>query len=148
MSRQAVRRLRVEAGSRQLVLEIHEQSSTERSTFTAFRDGLKSLGIGLAYDDFGVGQTRLRELAEFPPDYLKFDRSLVKDLGSPQSVHGNLVRSLHEHARELGIATVAEGLDQPTAAEACRQMGFTHYEGFLFGHPVTVDQLRGDTSIV
>ena len=48
--------------------------------------GLTGLKIGMAYDDFGAGQSRLNELAQCPPDYLKFDMSLVRniDAASPQ----------------------------------------------------------------
>lgn len=138
---ESLHNLRAEAGDRELVLEIHEQALPNHDQFAAFREELKGLKIQLAYDDFGVGQSRLKELTEAPPDYLKFDRSLVHDLGSARAVHANLVRTLHNHARELGIATVAEGLETDASFAACREIGFTHYQGFLFSRPKPIREL-------
>ncbi len=140
---ESLEQLRGEAGDRPLVLEIHEQFVSDRATFHDFRKSLNALRIGLAYDDFGVGQSRLLEIAEIPPDYLKFDRSLVKDLGSSKTIHANLVRTLHQHARDLNIATIAEGIETEQAAQACVDMGFTHFQGFYFARPQPIDQLRG-----
>jgi len=133
--------LRDLAGSRRLILEIHEDGSSDFGTFRQFRNALRELQIGLAFDDFGVGQSRLRELAEVTPDFLKFDRSLLIDLDAPQARHRVLVDTLHRHARELGILTVAEGLDRKESAIACQAMGFTHYQGFLFARPLPAAQL-------
>jgi EAL domain-containing protein (putative c-di-GMP-specific phosphodiesterase class I) len=44
------------------------------------RKALRSLNIGLAFDDFGAGQARLVELADAPPDYIKLDISLIRDI--------------------------------------------------------------------
>lgn len=132
---ESLRQLRDEAGDRKLVLEIHEQAVPSIAAMQEFRAGLIDLEIGLAYDDFGVGKSRLLELAEAPPDYLKFDRALVKDLGNPTAPQTALVRSLHHHAADLGIITLAEGLESATAFEACRDIGFTHFQGYLFGRP-------------
>jgi EAL domain-containing protein (putative c-di-GMP-specific phosphodiesterase class I) len=106
-----------------------------------FRAALCSFGIGIAYDDFGAGQARLLELSEVPPDFLKFDRSLVKDEALASPSHRALLESLLRHAADAGVATVAEGLESPAAVEACRELGFTHLQGFHLGRPVFADQL-------
>jgi EAL domain-containing protein (putative c-di-GMP-specific phosphodiesterase class I) len=133
--------LRQAAGKRRLVLEIHEAAVTSLKVLREFRAALHDLDIGLAYDDFGSGASRLLELAEVPPDYLKFDRGLVKDLGSASAPQTALVRTLHHHAEDLGIITLAEGLDTKVAYEACRDIGFTHFQGFLFGRPQGVAEM-------
>jgi EAL domain-containing protein (putative c-di-GMP-specific phosphodiesterase class I) len=133
--------LRASAGERRLVLEIHEEAVPELKAMQEFRAALHDLDIGLAYDDFGIGNSRLLELAQAPPDYLKFDRALVKDLGDPSAKQLALVRTLHHHAEDLGIITLAEGLDSEAAFEACRDIGFTHFQGFLFGRPQPVADL-------
>jgi EAL domain-containing protein (putative c-di-GMP-specific phosphodiesterase class I) len=134
-------RLRKASSNRRLVLEIHEEAVPELATMREFRAALRDLDIGLAYDDFGVGHSRLLELAQAPPDILKFDRALVKDLGDASASQLGLVRTLHRHAVDLGIITLAEGLDSPAAFEACRDLGFTHFQGFLFGRPVPVEDI-------
>lgn len=120
---------------RPLVLEIHEEAVSDLETIREFKARLHELDVRLAFDDFGAGQSRLLELAKVLPDYVKFDRSLVKDLGSPSAVQTGLVRSLHDQAAALGIATLAEGIETPESIAACDDIGFTHFQGFAFGRP-------------
>ena len=127
--------LRDLTNNRQLVLEIHEEAVPETKILREFAAALRDLDIQLAFDDFGAGQSRLLELAQVLPDYLKFDRSLVKDLGTPAAVHENLVRTLHDTAISLGINTLAEGLETPESIGACETIGFAFYQGFAFGRP-------------
>ncbi|MDZ4686373.1 MAG: EAL domain-containing protein, partial [Planctomycetaceae bacterium] len=140
---QSLAKLQKEADGRRLVLEIHEEAVPDLSAMQEFRAALHDLDIGLAYDDFGIGKSRLLELAQAPPDYLKFDRALVKDLGSTSASQTALVRTLHHHAEDLGIITLAEGLDSQSAFEACRDIGFTHFQGFLFGRPQFAAEILG-----
>lgn len=131
----SLKKLLDQYGHRDLVLEVHEEAVGDVDQFCRFKTQLNQIGIGLAFDDFGVGQSRLLEIAQVRPDYIKFDRSLVKDLGSPKAVHAKLVESLHQHAADLGIATLAEGLELPESIAACRQIGFGFHQGFAFGKP-------------
>lgn len=124
-----------EFGPRKVVLEIHEEAVGDIESLRHFKAQLNRIGVKLAFDDFGVGQSRLLELASVRPDYIKFDRSLVRDLGTPSAAHAPLVVNLHQHAMELGIATLAEGLESPESISACREIGFEYYQGFAFGRP-------------
>src|SRR6476469_2363579 len=85
---------------RPLVLEIHEAAVTCGEQMRNLRAALTDLKIGLAYDDFGAGQARLVELVDVPPDYLKFDMSLVQNLGTAsherQRMLGSLVKLVQE----------------------------------------------------
>lgn len=134
-------RLRDQAAGRRLVIEIHEQAVPDLSAMREFRSALRDLNIGLAYDDFGVGQSRLLEMASVPPDYLKFDRSLLLDCALACSSHYALLQSLLKHASDCGVATVAEGLESREAVDACRELGFTYFQGNLLGWPVPREQL-------
>lgn len=132
---ESLQQLLDEYGPRPVVLEVHEEAVGDIEQFCQFKARLNEAGIGLAFDDFGVGQSRLIELARVRPDYIKFDRSLVKDLGTPSAVHAGLVASLHQHASELGIATLAEGLESPESIAVCREIGFGYHQGYAFGKP-------------
>jgi EAL domain-containing protein (putative c-di-GMP-specific phosphodiesterase class I) len=123
-----------------LVLEIHEAAITDPSEMIALRKQLAELNVGIAYDDFGAGQTRLTELIEAPPDYLKFDISLIHkiDIASPE--RQRTLESLVKVALDLGVNPLAEGVETPAEAEVCRNMGFLSAQGFHFGRPAPVRQ--------
>jgi EAL domain-containing protein (putative c-di-GMP-specific phosphodiesterase class I) len=136
-----LRNLRELAGSRRIVLEIHESAIPEIDAMRSFRSALKDLGIGIAYDDFGAGQSRLLELAKAPPDYLKFDRSLLKGISEACVSQRAIVQTLVEIALDDGIQPVAEGLDDADTVEICREMGFTLLQGFYFARPMPAESL-------
>ena len=126
-----------------LALEIHEQAVTEPAAIRALRDGLSELRIEIAYDDFGAGQLRLNELVEVPPDYLKFDESLLRGVETAPAPKHRLLEALLKMAREVGIRTIAEGVETAEEAVCCRQLGFDFGQGFHFGLPVPADRLVG-----
>jgi len=133
--------LRTRWPERPIVLEIHEAAVPNLATIRDFRKALADQQIGMAYDDFGAGQSRLRELSIVPPDYLKFDRSLLIKLESASAAHRSLLLSLVTMANDQGIATIAEGLDEAPTIDVCRELGFTHFQGYFFGRPVPVSEL-------
>lgn len=122
--------------TRPLVLEIHEKAVTESDQMQTLRTGLNDLDIDLAYDDFGAGQARLVELADVPPDYLKFDIELIHGISTASHERQRLVESLVSMANELGVATLAEGVESEEEHEVCAQLGFKLGQGFLYGKPV------------
>lgn len=118
-----------------LVLEVHESAVTDRSNIAAVCRELRALDIALAYDDFGAGQARLQELVEVPPDYLKFDISLVRGITESDSPRRRMLQSLNRMIRDLGIRTVAEGVEDSTTAEVCIAIGIDLLQGFYCGRP-------------
>jgi EAL domain-containing protein (putative c-di-GMP-specific phosphodiesterase class I) len=123
-----------------LVLEIHESVLRQIEFIRALADSLSAIGVGLAYDDFGKGEARLFELAEVPPDYLKFDRRFVAGIHCAPLSRQRLVSSLVAAARELQVKTIAEGVETPEEAEACRRAGFSHGQGYYFGRPIPAEE--------
>lgn len=136
----SLRQLRADNPQLKLVLEIHEASITEPASMARLQISLRDLGIGLAYDDFGAGQTRLGELAAAPPDYLKFDRSMIEDIDRDSGSRGQLLAALVKMAGELGIRSIAEGIERQAEADACVALGFELGQGFLFGVPAPVPE--------
>jgi len=118
-----------------LVLEVHEQAVSDISTMKKFNNELKRMGIELAYDDFGSGQSRLMELIEAPATYLKFDIALVGKIESGPDSRREMVALLVEMAHKMGIKTLAEGLDSKGDAEACKKLGFDYIQGYYYGYP-------------
>jgi EAL domain-containing protein (putative c-di-GMP-specific phosphodiesterase class I) len=119
-----------------ITLEVHEGAVADLSTMKMLRLVLDDLNMKLAYDDFGAGQARLNELVEARPHYVKFDRKLVSGLDSSHASRRHLIQSLVNICHELGIVTLAEGVETADEAEACRQVGFELMQGFFFGRPL------------
>lgn len=121
-----------------LVFEVHEAAITDLDAMAEVRRELDKLNIGLAYDDFGAGQTRLLELVDVPPDYLKFDITLVRNLRNIDSPRYQLLNTLNTMISGLGIRTLAEGIETEETAELCRTIGIDYFQGFLFGRPQAI----------
>ena len=117
-----------------LIVEVHKSVVVDTPSLRKLRDELNALGIGLAYDDFGRGQARFAELVEVPPDFLKLDMNLVrnihKDTGRQQ-----LVRSLNQVIHGLGVQVIAAGVETKEEADTCAGLGCHHGQGYLFGRP-------------
>ena len=124
-----------------IVLEINEKATTDTIEISRLRNGLGKLNIDLAFDDFGVGQTRLIELAKAPPDFLKFDISLIRQIHlAPKRLH-QMVSTFVKAAQDLGIDTIAEGIECSDEAEICRGLGFNFAQGFFYGRPLPITEI-------
>ena len=131
----SLRQLREDHPALRLVLEIHEAAITQPASMARLQRNLRDMGIGLAYDDFGAGQTRLGELAAAPPDFLKFDRTMIERIDGDAGSRARLLRALVSMAADLGIRCIAEGIERQEEADACAELGFELGQGFLFGAP-------------
>jgi EAL domain-containing protein (putative c-di-GMP-specific phosphodiesterase class I) len=140
---ESLEELRAYAPHVDLVLEIHESALAQIEPLSVLRRKLLEINVGLAYDDFGAagGQTRLFELAEAPPDYLKFDRRFVTGLDTAPVERQRLVAALVAAAGELRVKTIAEGVETPGEASACVRAGFLLAQGYHFAKPMPVEQL-------
>ena len=123
------------------VLEIHEGAITDPKAMRRLRDELSDMRIELAYDDFGAGRSRLRELTEVPPDFIKLDMSLIRgiDTNAPRQ---DLVRALTKVMVDLGIAVLAEGIETEAEYLACVELGCELGQGYLIERPQPVASLR------
>jgi EAL domain-containing protein (putative c-di-GMP-specific phosphodiesterase class I) len=131
----SLRRLREEYPTTAIVLEIHEGAVTSSQSLANLRAQLKDLGMRLAYDDFGAGQSRLMELADVPPDVLKFDMRMIHGLSHASEERQNMVRSLVKIVRSLAVIPLAEGIETGDEAAICRDLGFELAQGYFFGRP-------------
>jgi len=119
---------------RQLVLEIHENSMCDFNSLRGFRQQLMDLGFKVAYDDFGAGQARFLELADIPPDFVKLDMRLVRNIDQAEP-RRNLLRALASVSTQLGIRVIAEGVETQEEAIVCRELGCEFGQGYFFGLP-------------
>ena len=97
---------------------------------------LRQHGITIAVDDFGTGYSSLSNLRDLTLDWLKIDQSFVTDLAErPENLV--IVRSVIDLARNLGLRTVAEGVEGRRELELLRTMGCDEAQGFFVGHPMS-----------
>jgi EAL domain-containing protein (putative c-di-GMP-specific phosphodiesterase class I) len=133
--RLSLEELRLIAPELPLALEVHETAVTNLDVMHGIRALLAELNIKLAYDDFGAGQARLVELIEVPPDYLKFDIILIRNIHRQSSRAQQVLKSLVCMAQDLGIKTVAEGIELEEELETCISIGFDLAQGYYLGKP-------------
>jgi EAL domain-containing protein (putative c-di-GMP-specific phosphodiesterase class I) len=130
------------APAKKIILEINEKAAAGANEMTRLRSALKALNIGLAFDDFGAGQTRLVELAKAPPDYLKFDKSLIRNIHLAPERLRQMVATFVKAARDVGITTLAEGIECLQEAETCQRLGFNMAQGFYYGKPLPITEIN------
>ncbi len=123
-----------------IAIEIHEAAVTDLVGMQTLRDTLRELDMRLAYDDFGAGQARLVELSEVPPDVLKFDMKLIRNIDKASERHQAMVGRFVAIAKELEIEPLAEGVETEAEDEVCQQLGFVTGQGFLYGRPAPKPQ--------
>lgn len=121
--------------SQQITLEIHEAAIADAAAMKELCVALHDLDIGLAFDDFGAGQARLLELSEVQPDYIKFDISLVRALHEASPDHQRMVATLVHMVREMGVLSLAEGIERKAERDVCAELGFELAQGYYFGRP-------------
>lgn len=135
--------LRSEFPKTQVVLEVHEGAVASSAMLRDVRRVTSELGMGLAYDDFGSGQARLKELFEVPPDVLKFDVKFVHGLPFTTAQHRSTIQSLIRIVKDLNVIPLAEGVETVDEASVCFELGFELAQGYLFGRPETASHWIG-----
>lgn len=104
-------------------------------------EGLRSIGVGFLLDDFGTGYSSLSHLKRLPLDYLKIDKSFICDiLENPNDAA--ITRTILNLAQSLNIGVVAEGVETMAQYNFLVENGCKAFQGYLFGHPTTLDRLR------
>lgn len=103
---------------------------------------LKSLGVKLQLDDFGVGPSTLASLRRFPLDSLKIDGALVNVLQTDARDMA-IARHLAALAHALDLELVAGGVETQTQARKLRELGCTAAQGYLFAKPMPADSVSG-----
>jgi diguanylate cyclase (GGDEF)-like protein len=145
--------------TRRLELEITETvllQDTE-AVVTTLRS-LHELGVRVSLDDFGTGYTSLNYLLCFPFDKIKIDRSFVGEVQEPPgdgatttsktiptSSHNAaiIVHTIVGLANNLGIATIAEGVETQEQFARIQQMGCTEVQGYFLSQPMPANEIEG-----
>ncbi len=118
---------------KRLVVELTEASLVAPNTRIRHElTELRNAGVPILLDDFGTGVSPLSYLRDLPVSGVKLDMSFVA--GIPEDPSGARVsRALGALARELGLATIAEGIETESQADFLSQCGWKYGQGWLFG---------------
>jgi diguanylate cyclase (GGDEF)-like protein len=101
---------------------------------------LRELGVRVAVDGFGAGSASLRHLPRFPVDVIKIDQALVRGIDDGPAGLA-VLRAIVELADQLGLDTVAEGIEEIRQADALASIGCRSGQGFWYRRPVPAAQL-------
>ena len=122
--------------SQHLGLEMTESSLIpDPGTAMEVLGSLRRLGVSLLMDDFGTGYSSLNHLHSLPFDVLKIDRSFVTRMVEGEQPL-QIVRTIVELARVMGMDVVAEGIETCEQYKLLRQLGCRFGQGYLFSPPV------------
>ncbi|HEX9066445.1 MAG TPA: EAL domain-containing protein, partial [Streptosporangiaceae bacterium] len=102
---------------------------------------LSRLGVRLAIDDFGTGHSSLAYLRQFPVHEVKVDRAFVQGVAD-SAVDAAIVRAVVDLAGAIGIATVAEGVENADQAAELRALGCQVGQGYFFSRPLQADDFN------
>jgi EAL domain-containing protein (putative c-di-GMP-specific phosphodiesterase class I) len=102
---------------------------------------IKALGVRIAVDDFGTGYSSLAYLRRFPVDCIKIDRAFTNAVTtSPESKA--LIRTLVQLGKDLGLTTLAEGIETTDEMDALRGASVDQAQGFLMARPLSPEVLE------
>ncbi len=101
---------------------------------------LADLGMELAVDDFGTGYSSLGYLRQLPVSEVKIDKSFVLHLAEQQN-DNVIVRSIVDLANNLGLRTVAEGVENRDSLDRLAALGCNDIQGYLLSRPQPAEAL-------
>ncbi len=124
-------------------LEITESMAMEEPDLLIKMLGqIKQTGVSIAIDDFGTGFSSLSYLQRLQIDRLKIDRAFVTEItGSARG--SSIAEMVIQLGRNLGLAVIAEGVEDERQAQILQTLGCPLAQGFLFARPMTAAALGG-----
>jgi diguanylate cyclase (GGDEF)-like protein/PAS domain S-box-containing protein len=102
---------------------------------------IKKMGVSFSLDDFGTGYSSLSHLKDLPVDKLKIDRSFINDI-TVDKQDENLVRSIIQLSKNLGLVTVAEGVETQEQVEWLMLQGTLLLQGYYFSKPLDIEDFE------
>lgn len=115
-----------------LAFELSERQIVDHDRAARTLDAIRNLGCAVGLDNFGTGKSCLHYLQSMPTDFIKIDGSFIRAMDKdPKAVR--LVRTMTSLAHDLGLTTVAEGIETQAQYEEAVLAGCGFGQGFLFG---------------
>jgi EAL domain-containing protein (putative c-di-GMP-specific phosphodiesterase class I) len=125
----------------QLMLEVTEEALAKNpESALETLNKLKALGVRIALDDFGVGQSSLSHLRRFPFDVVKIDRVFVRDVVMDEN-DANLAKAVIQLGHAFNIEVIGEGVENSGQLEFLREHGCDSVQGYLLSYPTPKDEI-------
>ncbi|WP_328484881.1 putative bifunctional diguanylate cyclase/phosphodiesterase [Methylobacillus arboreus] len=123
-----------------LELEIVENILLRNDNMTLkLLHGLRDIGVGLSFDDYGTGFASLSLLKRYPVNRLKIDRSFIRDVNAnPEDAA--VVNAVIYLGKSFGLEVIAEGVETQAHLDFLMDSHCTEVQGYLFGKPVPADE--------
>jgi diguanylate cyclase (GGDEF)-like protein len=138
--RQALRSSGLAATS--LIIEVTETALMQNADATASRlRAINDLGVRIAVDDFGTGYSSLAYLQQFPVNCLKIDRRFVDEITTSTQSKA-LIRTLVQLGHDMGLTTLAEGVETVAQMNHLRQENVKEGQGYLLSRPLDASVLE------
>ncbi|WP_051252644.1 EAL domain-containing protein [Ferrimonas kyonanensis] len=126
----------------QLCFEITETAAVANLTKASeFIQSLRAKGVSFALDDFGSGMSSFGYLKALPVNYLKIDGNFVRDIGTDAQDRA-FVEAIHNIGHSMGMATVAECVEDPQTLALLEAIGVNYAQGFGIATPKPLNQLK------
>lgn len=128
--------------SKYIIFEITENTALEDLDHTIkILNQLKEMNIKIALDDFGTGYSSLNYLKKLPIDYLKLDKSFIKNV-TTKSKDQAITKSLIDLAHEIGLEVVAEGIETEEQYQYLKEINCDVGQGYFFNKPVPTEEFE------
>jgi len=108
---------------------------------------LQKLGVTIALDNFGTGSSSLTHLKSIPVDFVKIDRSFVRDL-SPESNEFQIIKMLCKLTHKIGGKVIAEGVETIEELQLIAKAKVDMVQGYLFSKPESVKHLLSQPQVI
>ncbi len=123
-----------------LVLEITEREAfIDDVCYGNFFKALKEIDVLLSIDDFGTGYANFTHLQRFDFDFIKIDRSFINEIGINYKAK-KIVSSIVSIANELGVKTVAEGVETQEQVDELNHLHVDYLQGYFYGVPTSINE--------
>lgn len=125
-----------------VVIEITEKFAIPHyGTYQEILVRTKGRGLKIALDDVGVGYSTLERISEIGPDYLKYDRTLVRDIDK-NLIRQELIRSFANFANRISSTIIAEGIENENELQFLKNLGIKYGQGFYLCRPKPMNELN------
>ncbi|WP_103259152.1 bifunctional diguanylate cyclase/phosphodiesterase [Tabrizicola aquatica] len=103
---------------------------------------IADMGCGVDLDDFGTGNASITSIRRFALGRLKIDRSFVREVDIDRGQQ-RIVTAILAMAEQLGLDTLAEGVETPGEHAMLAQLGCAHVQGYVLARPLPMEDVAG-----